>query len=1214
MEGPKKNEPWPALSSDELKSLKGSLSSRYGTKDEITGRLNDLRKNLGSLPTAVRMENNQERRILQELLNSKFRDDREVGDETLEESIASSEVAEKEYIRKMEEQERNDERLENYYRKVEGSKVPLTEYQEGEIPTVEGGFEAHAENEKGVLRKIEKKERSKAIKKKITNTAKGAVLDIGEIVENRLGKISEYPENDTPSRKEIHEETLENREWGQRDLENNPEAVLLSAEEFQELRDEYKTNVGYYRQLKKAYTDPNHKGEIRKELNSLSEKINEISSKRRKYSLLKLMSNYDGAEDKLGEKALRHFEAQKKVGVEDISAAGEFFKAAGVKLSESKLTSWYMKLPGSARITLSALAGAAVTGGGVGTFASRLAGGVAGFLVGKSVGELSRELLKRNTEGTRQSYTKEISSKKGSDMSVDDLEKLLSKRMSSLNRQEKREMALSAGLTFSSALFTGSTIRDSGVGDVLFDKYSTDNTSVAGESVGDIGSSAESLNIESVEVAASDRGAIQTFVNLKDSLEVEYPNQATQPQIVKDILAMRAIDLAEKYGFYTPDQVKESSMLLAGEKLGISHDGKLEYIKTNGEKITLEGDGDFSTREGAWGEKGGTMFDYDGVKEVSDSIKSNPELINRQYLETCESLEGFVGCDMREGDIVKSTFFNEGKVIAHLERLVLDGKLNEGDLLRKIYDASSAYDWKTKWDVLNAKPGQPIEIEVSELAGSLSKFFGISVTESEIRSVMPDGEPVYYSEESTIKLIDLYAEGKLTKDAVLREISGGLNIEKISHEQYPRVNPEVANMMVDQRNVLVDDLNKAIAEGNNAEEARLRELVSKLDQEMTDLNKSDTPVYGEQRTLEGFINNKFDEINELLRNTNSMTKEELGAEFKERSFSIPILEIEWPQEKLAEYNKLVLELGNRYFNYDDYNPNNPSSSGTEGLPVSEGGIKTLDSSNIVENPREVIDTMHEIKRASRDFQGMEAFKNSGLMPELNFDDFKKVEYHRGGFHGHADNHVLRLFTESGDTVRIIVSEDGKRVFFDGKSLLGGNYPNTNLNEWNPLRTSDSKELYKGLPLTGENIKNMTEFINNQATIKDSFEKYQSMDKINPDPEIINSPRNGFLNLSEIDRNFVAKEMFKDISNDPSVSGLNWGSPLAAIIESGMTADELVSLMKENNLGSMELSAFAKEHQLTQGNEFMTLMIYADYFKEMIIGGEIEKNTKISSLF
>ncbi len=390
------------------------------------------------------------------------------------------------------------------------------------------------------------------------------------------------------------------------------------------------------------------------------------------------------------------------------------------------------------------------------------------------------------------------------------------------------------------------------------------------------------------------------------------------------------------------------------------------------------------------------------------------------------------------------------------------------------------------------------------------------------------------------------------------------------------------------------------------------ELKAELKRDDIELANSDTPEYKNMTPRELMMEQKteelFDEVREILKDKDSYTKEQLEAEFRERNFSIPMLETEGvPDEKLKEYLALIREL----------TPNEGAALNEASSVNRSEVIRTVDTSNVAENPRRVQDVLREVRNATEKYTGvggLKAFRESGLMPGLDFSEFKKVDYHRGGFFGHHDNHVLRMHTQSGETVRLIISEDGKRMFFDGKSLLGGNYPNTTLNEWNPLKTSDSKELYKGLPMTEEYINKMTDFINSQITIKDSFETYKDFKNINIDPSVIEMNEGSFMGLSESDKNFVAKELFSSISNYPEFSNLNWGRPLSAIIQSNLSVGELIEMTDEKNMGTLQLTNFVMDNNITQGNEVLPLRLISSYFEKLLSEGSIEKETKISDLF
>jgi len=107
---------------------------------------------------------------------------------------------------------------------------------------------------------------------------------------------------------------------------------------------------------------------------------------------------------------------------------------------------------------------------------------------------------------------------------------------------------------------------------------------------------------------ATSRGAIDTFANLKAQLAETYPNAVNRPSgVISHIISSDPVDLAKEYGFYKPEEIKESAMLLKGAKLGVNDNGWLVFEEPNGTMFVLDnGESKYLFS--------GDMFDYKGGK------------------------------------------------------------------------------------------------------------------------------------------------------------------------------------------------------------------------------------------------------------------------------------------------------------------------------------------------------------------------------------------------------------------------------------------------------------------------------------------------------------------------------------------------------------------------------------------------------------------------
>ncbi len=139
-----------------------------------------------------------------------------------------------------------------------------------------------------------------------------------------------------------------------------------------------------------------------------------------------------------------------------------------------------------------------------------------------------------------------------------------------------------------------------------------------------------------LSVNTSDKGAIRTFVDLKEALRDNFPDAENRPELVTKILEKDAIELAKEYGFYKPGQEAESAMLMDGDTIKLDSNGNLVYETAGGEKTVLES---ATTKSGQYE---GEMFDYQAQKEIVHSQQEQMEGVDvtkeAPFVENTESI------------------------------------------------------------------------------------------------------------------------------------------------------------------------------------------------------------------------------------------------------------------------------------------------------------------------------------------------------------------------------------------------------------------------------------------------------------------------------------------------------------------------------------------------------------------------------------------------
>ena len=163
---------------------------------------------------------------------------------------------------------------------------------------------------------------------------------------------------------------------------------------------------------------------------------------------------------------------------------------------------------------------------------------------------------------------------------------------------------------------------------------------------------------------------------------------------------------------------------------------------------------------------------------------------------------------------------------------------------------------------------------------------------------------------------------------------------------------------------------------------------------------------------------------------------------------------------------------------------------------------TVDPSKIAENPRKVLNLVNELRGDRHESLSLGIMMNSGLFPNLNFDNFAKVDYLERGEERVGlifdkkvrDVHTIKMTTKSGDSFLLLINRDGTRMAVEG-SIFGGksNYP-----DGFTTRNLGGR-LDRGITFTGENVERMTEFMNSQINLKDgSIDTYRLHEQLNPE--------------------------------------------------------------------------------------------------------------------
>lgn len=133
--------------------------------------------------------------------------------------------------------------------------------------------------------------------------------------------------------------------------------------------------------------------------------------------------------------------------------------------------------------------------------------------------------------------------------------------------------------------------------------------------------SGEAISHKPIEVQLSSKGSIQTFLDLKEKLRLEYGKDlAHAPVSVQHIMNTNAIKLAEEFNMYNPTDVDESMMAPAGSKFIIDEKGNFSYQELGAKDASILEEG---TSAKGTTEYKGKMFDYDKAKTLKVETAQN---------------------------------------------------------------------------------------------------------------------------------------------------------------------------------------------------------------------------------------------------------------------------------------------------------------------------------------------------------------------------------------------------------------------------------------------------------------------------------------------------------------------------------------------------------------------------------------------------------------
>jgi hypothetical protein len=94
--------------------------------------------------------------------------------------------------------------------------------------------------------------------------------------------------------------------------------------------------------------------------------------------------------------------------------------------------------------------------------------------------------------------------------------------------------------------------------------------------------------VEETKTNLSDKGFIQTMIDLRAKLRAQFPDPTKVPPELKHIYDTPSMKLAQEYGFWKPGQAAESGMGYKGETLDINANGQLEYHHLDGKTTIID--------------------------------------------------------------------------------------------------------------------------------------------------------------------------------------------------------------------------------------------------------------------------------------------------------------------------------------------------------------------------------------------------------------------------------------------------------------------------------------------------------------------------------------------------------------------------------------------------------------------------------------------------
>ncbi len=244
-------------------------------------------------------------------------------------------------------------------------------------------------------------------------------------------------------------------------------------------------------------------------------------------------------------------------------------------------------------------------------------------------------------------------------------------------------------------------------------------------------------------------GAISFFERFKKEMLDKYSDipYEERPTLIQDIFQSSPAELAKKYGFYNPGSIKESALLLEGDKLVFSDKG-LEFIR-DGKRYLLDSDG------GASGERTsfiGKMFDFDGNK----AFEINDNEVSFESVDNYERILNSVGV------------INALEVANYAKKLAGEGVLTQDDWVR-LREAFYNNVSEGARERLNAGYGD-IEITADQYRKIISDSFNIEISEEEFAQL----GNIRFNTQDFNQLLYIYSDPQreLTKDVVLSQLSG----------------------------------------------------------------------------------------------------------------------------------------------------------------------------------------------------------------------------------------------------------------------------------------------------------------------------------------------------------------------------------------------------------------------------------------------------------